>query len=291
MRREEIVAGAFETIQRGSKSFRASSRLFDRITRERAWLLYCWCRHCDDQCDGQEYGMGVGERGSVGTLRAKTQRVVAGEFIGELPFDALAQLLMERPVPSRLLDDHLQGFELDEAGWRPRTQQDLVRYCYHVAGSVGCMMAIVMGVPADEEQTLERAADLGIAFQLSNIARDIREDHEAGRCYIPQDWLDEFGIAQDSLLDPANQTGLVAIVARLVTLVNGYESSARKGVDRLPFRSRLAVLAAARIYGAIGRRVGSLGPAAWDRRVTIGKAQKLGFLIPSFAEAIALRRH
>ena len=291
MTREEIVAGAFDAIQRGSKSFRASSRLFDRTTRERAWLLYCWCRHCDDQCDGQEFGQGVVSRGSVPALRAKTRRVVAGEIIGELPFDALAQLLRERPVPSRFLDDHLEGFELDESGWRPKTQEDLVRYCYHVAGSVGCMMAIVMGVPADDDATLERAADLGIAFQLSNIARDIREDHDAGRCYIPQDWLDEFAIPQEALLDPEHQAGLMILVGRMVALVNDYEASARKGVDRLPFRSRLAVLAAARIYGAIGRRVGSLGPAAWDRRVTIGRAQKLGYLIPTFTEALRTGRH
>ena len=291
MSREEIVAGALQAIQRGSKSFRASSRLFDRTTRERAWLLYCWCRHCDDQCDGQELGQGTVERGSVPALRTKTRRVVAGETVGELPFEALAQLLRETPLPARLLDDHLQGFELDESGWRPQTQDDLVRYCYYVAGSVGCMMAIVMGVQSEDEETLSRAADLGIAFQLSNIARDIREDLEAGRCYIPQDWLDEYAVPQGQLLEPEYEAGLLAIVGRLVGLVDRYEASARAGVSRLPFRSRLAVLAAARIYGAIGRRVRSLGAAAWDRRVTIGRTEKLGFLLPSVAEAVALRRH
>ena len=65
MRRDELVAGAFDAIQHGSKSFRAASRLFDRETRERAWLLYCWCRHCDDVCDGQVFGMGRMERGDV----------------------------------------------------------------------------------------------------------------------------------------------------------------------------------------------------------------------------------
>jgi phytoene synthase len=291
MTREEVVAGAFQAIQRGSKSFRASSRLFNRETRELSWLLYCWCRHCDDECDGQVMGQGSAQRGSVVALREKTGRVVRGEEVGELPFDALRQLLQERVIPPRLLHDHLQGFELDEAGWTPRTQQDLIRYCYHVAGSVGCMMAIVMGVPADDAETLERASDLGIAFQLSNIARDIREDHENGRCYIPQEWLDEFSIPREQLLDPRHQAGLLAIVGRIVDLVNSYEQNARKGVDRLPFRSRMAVLAAARIYGAIGRRVGALGASAWDRRVTISRTQKLGFLLPSFAEAVALRRN
>ena len=290
MTREELVAGAFDAIQRGSKSFRAASRLFDRTTRERAWLLYSWCRHCDDVCDGQVLGFAGGVRGSVATLRDKTRLVVAGETIGELPFDALGQLLRERPVPANLIEDHLEGFTLDELGWFPRTEVDLVRYCYHVAGTVGSMMAVVMGVPPDDAETLERAADLGIAFQLSNIARDVREDLAAGRCYLPSEWLAEFGVEPAELFADANKPALLTIIGRLVTSVGLYEQSARRGVDRLPFRSRVAVLSAARIYGAIGRRVGQLGEGAWDRRVTVGRARKLAFLVPSVAEAMAIGR-
>jgi phytoene synthase len=290
MTREEIVAGAFAAIQNGSKSFRAASRLFDRTTRERTWLLYCWCRHCDDQCDGQLLGFGTGPRGSVADMRAKTARALAGEDVGELPFQALRQLLSECPIPKRLLDDHLEGFALDEIGWQPRTEADLERYCYHVAGAVGCMMAIVMGVAAQEEETLERAADLGIAFQLSNIARDIRDDQKAGRCYLPSEWLAELGATPETLFTPRSEAALLTIAGRLVERVETYEASARLGVPRLPFRSRLAVLAALRIYGTIGRRVGELGASAWDERVTVGKSRKLAFLVPSFAEAVALGR-
>lgn len=290
MTRDEIVAGAYEVIQSGSKSFRAASRLFDRTTRERAWLLYCWCRHCDDVCDGQTYGFAGGFRGNVAVLRGKTHRAVAGEATAELPFQALSLLLSECPIPERFVEDHLRGFALDESGWQPVTEQDLATYCYYVAGAVGCMMAILMGVPADDEETLERAADLGIAFQLSNIARDVREDLEAGRCYFPSDWMAEFGITRATLFDPENKTALVAIVKRLIDGVSIYEESARLGVEKLPFRSRLAVLSALRIYGAIGRRVGRLGSAAWDQRVTVGKMQKLAYVVPSFAEAVATGR-
>jgi len=291
MTRDEIVAAARESIERGSKSFRAASRLFDRETRERAWLLYCWCRHCDDVSDGQIFGFSGGETGSVAQLKADTRRAIAGEEVEELPFKALRQLLLECPIPERLLNDHLRGFELDEAGWQPKSDEDLSRYCYHVAGAVGCMMAIVMGVPADDEATLERAADLGIAFQLSNIARDIREDLDAGRFYLPQDWLEEFGIAKPAdLFEPANEAALGTMIHRLVDSVGVYEDSARRGVDRLPFRSRLAVLAALRIYGAIGRRVGELGSSAWDKRVTVGRMRKLAFVVPSFAEAVSMGR-
>ncbi|WP_395622072.1 phytoene/squalene synthase family protein [Sphingomonas daechungensis] len=290
MTREQIVAGAYEAIQNGSKSFRAASRLFDRTTRERAWLLYSWCRHCDDVCDGQTYGFGNGVRGNVSVLRGKTHRAVAGEAMTELPFQALSLLLSECPIPERFLDDHLRGFALDESGWQPGTEEDLALYCYYVAGAVGCMMAILMGVPADDEDTLERAADLGIAFQLSNIARDVREDLAAGRCYLPLDWMNEFGVTRETLFDERNEDALVAIVKRLVDSVAVYEESARLGVEKLPFRSRLAVLSALRIYGAIGRRVGRLGRAAWDQRVTVGKMQKLAYVVPSFAEAVVAGR-
>ena len=290
MTREEIVAGAHEAIEKGSKSFRAASRLFDRTTRERAWLLYCWCRHCDDVCDGQTYGFGHGVRDNVAMLRGKTHRAIAGEPSSELPFQALSLLLSECPIPGRFLEDHLSGFALDEAGWQPSTEEDLALYCYYVAGAVGCMMAILMGVPAEDEVTLERAADLGIAFQLSNIARDVREDWEAGRCYLPETWLQEFGTSRETLFAPENEAALTAIAKRLVDSVEVYEESARRGVDKLPFRSRLAVLSALRIYGAIGRRVGRLGRAAWDERVTVGKMQKLAYVVPSFAEAVVAGR-
>ncbi|WP_118858237.1 phytoene/squalene synthase family protein [Sphingomonas mesophila] len=279
--RAELVEGARQAIVAGSKSFRAASRLFDRETRERAWLLYWWCRHCDDACDGQTMGFGSGPKSPVAGLREKTLLAAAGQRVGEGPFDALGMLLRERPIPVSMLEDHLAGFALDERGWRPQTEEDLDRYCYHVAGVVGCMMAIVMGISPDDRETLERAADLGIAFQLSNIARDLREDSEAGRCYVPASWLADLG---------NHCTVHSAIATRLVDRVAAYEASARSGVAQLPFRSRVAVLAALRIYGAIGREVGRLGDQAWDRRVTIGKARKLGFLLPSLAEAARTRR-
>lgn len=290
MTREQIVAGAFAAIQEGSRSFRAASRLFDRTTRERAWLLYCWCRHCDDRCDGQSSGFAGGVIGSVGELRRKTKAAAAGDHSGETAFEALRLLLTERPIPQRFLDDHLDGFALDELRWQPVTEADLIRYCYHVAGSVGCMMAIIMGVEPEDGETLERAADLGIAFQLSNIARDLREDLAIGRCYLPREWLDEVGLDRSNLFAPERRPALLRLVERLVEPIATYERSARLGVHRLPFRSRLAVLSALRIYGAIGRRVGRLGAGAWDRRVTVGRGEKLGFLIPSLAEAIATGR-
>jgi phytoene synthase len=290
MNRAQLVAAAGESIRQGSKSFHMASRLFDRRTRERAWLLYCWCRHCDDVCDGQALGFGTDRaRGNVAATELLTAQVLAGETVGLLPFDALGALLAECPVPHRYIVDHLRGFALDSQGWRPSDEADLLRYCYHVAGAVGCMMAVVMGVEPEEQETLARASDLGIAFQLSNIARDLRDDHEAGRCYVPLEWIERHGLDRRDPLRPDRRDALVAVAGRLTDLALRFEASAHAGVARLPFRARWAVLAAARVYGAIGRRVASLGPSAWETRVVVPRREKLAFLLPTLVEAIRTR--
>ena len=281
--RRSLVAEAERIIRAGSKSFRFASNLFDHDTRERAWLLYAWCRACDDLADGQTLGHGAvspadpGQR--ISLIRDQTDRALAGQKTGLAPFDALRVVVTECAIPRRLIDDHLEGFALDAAGWRPRNEADLLRYCYHVAGAVGCMMALVMGIDANDEDTLDRASDLGIAFQLANIARDIIEDHGVGRVYLPAEWLPPQG------LKPGDRAGLSAIAGRLAELVGRYEASARVGAARLPFRARWAVLTAANIYGGIAREVAARGEAAWDRRVVVGRPAKLALLAKALAQA------
>ncbi|HEX8308271.1 MAG TPA: phytoene/squalene synthase family protein [Allosphingosinicella sp.] len=290
MNRAALVATAGETIRHGSKSFHMASRLFDRTTRERAWLLYCWCRHCDDVCDGQALGFRTDRaQDTVAATEFLTGRVLAGEEVGLLPFDALGALLAECPIPHCYIHDHLEGFALDARGWRPDDETDLLRYCYHVAGAVGCMMAVVMGVDPDDRETLARASDLGIAFQLSNIARDLRDDHEAGRCYVPAEWIELHGLDRGDPLRADRREALVAVAGRLTGLALRFEASAHAGVARLPFRARWAVLAASRVYGAIGRRVATLGASAWETRVVVPRRKKLSFLLPTLVEAIRTR--
>jgi len=277
--RESLVAEAERIIRTGSTSFRFASRLFDQQTRERAWLLYAWCRACDDLADGQVLGHGAVTPGDpearVALARALTERALAGERTGQRAFDALALVAEECAIPRRFIDDHLAGFALDAAGWRPATQEDLLRYCYHVAGAVGCMMAVIMGVAPDDEETLRHAADLGIAFQLANIARDIVEDDAVGRIYLPATWLAEKGLAAGALGEARHRADLADCARRLAALAAPYEASARVGAERLPRRSRWAVLSAANIYGDISRKVIARGERAWDDRTMISKWAKL----------------
>jgi phytoene synthase len=291
--RDSLVAFAFASIARGSKSFAAAARLFNPETRERASLLYAWCRACDDLIDGQDHGgvmAGVADPPArISRVKALTDAAMSGRETGEPAFDCLALVARECRLPRRYVDDLVDGFALDSAGWYPQTLPDLMTYCYHVAGAVGCLMAIVMGVAPDDEATLDRACDLGLAFQLANVARDVAEDAAAGRCYLPRDWLDELGLTEDALLTPAARPRLALLTGRLASLAAHYEASARAGTPMLPFRSAWAVLAAAGIYGGIARKVGAAGTGALDKRVTTGKAEKLGWLLRSAGQS-ALRQ-
>lgn len=292
--RAELVAAAAESIAKGSKSFARASQLFDKATRERAQLLYAWCRRCDDIADGQDHGGELQDDGSeardrVEAMRVLSHRAIDGQPTADLAFDALGQVASESGLTHEMADDVIDGFALDAAEWRPRTEGDLMRYCFHVAGAVGVMMARVMGVPADDTETLDRACDLGLAFQLSNIARDVCEDDAGGRCYLPEEWLVEMDIPPGQHMKPAYRQELVILVRRLVDLAAEHEAAARLGAARLPFRRRWAVLAAANIYGAIGREVRARGAAAWDHRVYTTKAAKLGFVAQAFWQALANR--
>lgn len=293
--RAALVEAARESIARGSKSFAAASKLFDPATRENVWLLYAWCRACDDLADDQDHGgaLGVSGNGQAGAaerleqIRRLTARALGGDETGHFAFDALGMVAAECGINAVHTGDVIAGFALDSAGWRPRSELDMLGYCYHVAGAVGVLMALVMGVDPDDADTLNRASDLGIAFQLGNIARDIAEDHAAGRCYLPSDWLDEAGIVETDLMEPSHRGALVAMVARMCAMAQVYEASARAGAARLPFRCRWAVLSAAGIYGAIARKVAARGARAWDVRVSTSKFEKLRFLTRGLIGAMA----
>lgn len=288
--RDLLVEAAGKSIAAGSKSFRFASQIFDLETRERSWLLYCWCRACDDITDGQTLGHDAkvpeNPEARLAFIRAETDKALAGDAAGYVPFDALATVAVETHIPPNLPHDHLGGFARDASGWQPETGEDLLSYCYQVAGAVGVMMAHVMGVDPNDRDTLDRASDLGIAFQLANIARDVVEDAKVGRTYLPSLWLAEEGLSGADLTDPAHGPALARVTRKLTDLAALYRKSSRVGAARLPFRSRWAVLSAARIYGEVAVRAAELGERAWDKRISVSKAEKFGLVLWAFVDAL-----
>ena len=269
---------ARELIKRGSKSFSGASRMFGNELRNSASLLYAWCRYCDDVVDDQI--LGQGEAGSTETIDARlatlsqqTRDAIAGNPDGEA-FEALAWVVQTHEIPERYPLELLQGFAMDARDHQYETIEDTLLYSYHVAGVVGVMMAMIMG--ARHKATLRRACDLGIAFQLTNIARDVVEDAGRGRIYLPAAWLREAGVAADpkAVLDDANHEAVYSVVLRLLDCADAYYRSARYGLPRLPFRCACAIGAARVIYRDIGNIIRDSGASILNHRAVVSKRRK-----------------
>jgi phytoene synthase len=290
---DTVIAQSEEAIAKGSQSFAAAARLFDRQTRDDAVMLYAWCRHCDDVIDGQTLGhdqvadFREDQQARLDVLREKTAAALAGRSSGEYIFDALQRVVARHDIPHRHPQELLTGFEMDVANRRYETIDDTLEYCYHVAGVVGVMMAMIMG--AREASVLDRASDLGLAFQLTNIARDVIDDARAGRVYMPAEMLRRHGITEIDPDDRSQWPKLHAGALELLYLAEDYYASAYEGMAALPPRSAWAIAAARRVYRAIGTKLRTGGASAWEKRVSTSKNEKLLLLAQSLGDVVVTR--
>jgi 15-cis-phytoene synthase len=290
---QPLLNHATQTMAAGSKSFATASKLFDAATRRSALMLYAWCRHCDDVTDGQTLGFAATAsnpataEARLAMLQTETRRAYAGQAMTEPAFAAFQEVALAHAIPQQQAFDHLEGFAMDVRGEEYETLDDTLRYCYHVAGVVGLMMARVMGVR--DEAVLDRACDLGLAFQLTNIARDIVEDAQAGRCYLPTRWLADAGLNRDNVADPSQRGALAQLATRLVAEAEPYYASARAGLGGLPLRSAWAIATARGVYREIGVKVRNAGEKAWDQRQGTSRPEKLALLMSGAGLALSSR--
>ena len=276
---DAISEASRQSIEAGSKSFAAAARLFDPEMRDSARLFYAWCRHCDDVIDGQAGGLGLVERQGLpaerlAALERRTRAALRGEPQDDPAFAAFARVACKHRVPAQLPLDILEGFRRDVEGRSYRSLDDLFGYCYGVAGAVGVTMAIIMGVRWKDAAVLDRACDLGLAFQMTNIARDVMDDARLGRVYLPAELFGRDTVTPRFVLDPANRGAVIEAVHALLELAERYYASARIGIVHLPWRSAWAIATALATYREIGRRVRQ-APDPWAERITVPGRRKV----------------
>ncbi len=265
------LAACRVAIRTGSRSFHAASRLLPDRVAGPAIALYAFCRTADDAVDGPGGGAAVLER-----LTERLDRVYAGRPADFAADRAFADMVALHDLPRALPEALLEGFAWDVAGGRYADLPALLAYATRVAGSVGAMMAVVMGVRSPA--VLARACELGVAMQLSNIARDVGADAAAGRLYLPLEWLAEAGLAPDALLrQPMQSPALTSVVTRLLAEADTLYARADAGIAALPLVCRPGIAAARLLYAAIGDAVrrGGADPA---RRARVPGYRKLGLL-------------
>lgn len=260
-------------IREGSRSFHAASLVLPAHVRRPAYGLYAFCRLSDDAVDRDG-----GSLDAVLRLRARLARACDGDP-HDAPADrAMADVLRHHAIPRAAPEALLEGLAWDTEGRRYESFEELQAYAVRVAGSVGVMMTLMMGVR--DGLTLARACDLGVAMQLTNIARDVGEDARAGRLYLPLAWMREAGVDPDAFLSaPVASSPVKGVVARLLREADALYARARRGVAHLPANCRPAILAAALLYAEIGRELSRRhGLDSVSHRARVGGARKLALL-------------
>ncbi|HEY8125566.1 MAG TPA: phytoene/squalene synthase family protein [Methylocystis sp.] len=260
-------------IRQGSRSFYAASLILPRRMRAPAYGLYAFCRLSDDAVDVEG-----GSFAALARLRERLARACEGRPHSVAADRAMADLMRRYAIPRAVPEALLDGLAWDAEGRRYETLDELFDYAMRVAGTVGVMMTLMMG--AREPQTLARACDLGIAMQLTNIARDVGEDARAGRLYLPLCWLRAAGVDPEAFLaQPIATPALKGVVARLLGEADALYTRARRGIAQLPLSCRPAILAAALLYAEIGRELEErLGLDCVTRRARVGAPRKLALV-------------
>lgn len=280
------LAACRALLRGGSRTFFAASLLLPERVREPATGLYAFCRLADDAVD---LG-GDGAEEALDGLRERLERAYEGR---PLPFPvdrAFADVVAGHAVPRALPEALLEGFAWDAAGRRYEDLADVRAYAARVAGTVGAMMAVLMG--ARSPDALARACDLGAAMQLTNIARDVGEDARAGRLYLPRAWLREAGIDPDGwLARPVFGDALASVVRRLLRAADELYGRAEAGIAGLPADCRPGIYAARFLYAGIGRELERQGLDSVSCRAVVPPARKLRLLARAVAaSAVATAR-
>jgi 15-cis-phytoene synthase len=264
-----------------SKSFYLSSLLLPARVREASWALYAFCRRADDAVDEGEESSAMSR---VDGLRRRLDTVYGSGATNLDAVDRAYAFVAERyAIPRALPAALLEGMEMDARGTVYQTWDDLLAYCFRVASTVGLMMTKVMGYRGDV--ALLRAADLGVAMQLTNIARDVGEDARRGRVYLPRELLDEVGADPRQIGRGAADAATRAATRKLLARATLHYRAADLGVPLLPRACRLAIASSREIYSAIGEAIAHNDYDSVASRAYVTLARKL-FLVLRASRAL-----
>ena len=265
-----------QSLENHGKSFYWASFFLPNKNKDAASKLYSICRYFDDLAD--ETSADQSEK-----LKEEFEQICNR---AEHPIN---KFFKNNNISIRALGDLVKGLIKDQKLVRIQTERDLIEYSYQVAGTVGLMMQPLILV--NDKEANKHAVDLGIAMQLTNIARDIYEDATMNRVYLPKEWLRDISIEQlTSSSDQQIQSQMRKIIKKLIDLSEVYYQNGFSGMKYIPIKTRLAIFFAAKIYRGIGMKIKSNQYQYSSKRVYLNKFNKLRVTIKSLPEFIFLKR-
>lgn len=267
-----------------------ASKLLPEPLRDPASIVYAWCRRADDAIDDAE---GDEQRLALQRLRKELELVYAGHQLSDPVLAAFQHVVFEANIPKHYPTELLAGMQMDASGFEYETWSDLLRYCYRVASTVGLMMCHVMGVR--DAAALPHAAHLGVAMQLTNIARDVREDWHRGRLYLPAELLERHHLGHLPTLlhlpfPEGAREGCARALRELLAVADRYYESGNRGLGYLSPRCELSVRAASAVYSAIGDEIARGGYDVTAPRAVVPTRKKLLLCAAATLRTLVQRR-
>ena len=278
-----------------AKTFYLGTLLMPKEKSKAIWAIYAWCRRTDELVDGAKAQYTTEE--TLAEWEQQLESVFSGQPIDDTDV-ALADTIKRFPIDIQPFRDMIAGQGMDLYRSRYQTFEELKLYCYRVAGTVGLMSNAVLGigncnsgVPWETDQgyvPTQEAIALGIAMQLTNILRDVGEDAQRGRIYLPLEDLAAFDYTEQDLLAGVNDERWKAIMAFQIKRARKYYQEAEKGIKYLIRDSRLPVWASLMLYQGILDAVERNNYDVFQKRAFVPKGMKLALLPIAWLRAQAL---
>ncbi|MBI1270261.1 phytoene/squalene synthase family protein [bacterium] len=274
-----------DVIYRNSQSFFLSSLLLPSDVRACAWAIYGFCRNADDLIDSPPKPDRAFLQHSLFRLHRRLDEVYSGQPQTLLD-SAFASFVHRYALPRSIPECLLDGFATDVNGVDFAEERQLIEYSFKVASTVGLMIVHAMEPELKENRkfVLTKACDLGIAMQLTNIARDMGADLKNGRVYFPHSWRERHGF--EPFFNDGGNPGFSkaeSLIAReLITLSDRHYASALEGIELLPSRCRPAISAALFVYSAINGKIKANNYDSISRRAIVPISFKLALVLKAY---------
>ncbi len=274
------------SIQTHSKSFALASKLLPPRSRDDAAVLYAWCRAADDAIDESPPAQQSQE---LARLRSELETVYGNQPVADPLLSAFRELLERCSIPRHYPSELLAGMAMDAKAQNYPDVPTLMGYCYRVASTVGLMMCHVIGL--GREQAMRHAAHLGMAMQLTNVCRDVMEDWQRERLYLPDSLLERHGAGRlrshlGGEFPRELRAACAATVGELLDMADRYYRSADRGMRDLPWRAAFGVRTARLVYADIGRVLRKAGCDVGAGRAIVSKPRKLFLVMRAGLEAL-----
>ena len=268
---ESLELNPIIDLKREGKSFYWASFFLPKKTKKNAGILYSICRYFDDIADKNSENKSDYLRNTIKEIKNNKNNKVS-------------IFLKKNKINNSIFIDLIEGLILDQSNIRIQNKEELIKYSYHVAGTVGLMMSKIIGVT--HKKAAQSAIDLGIGMQLTNIARDVYEDSKMKRIYIPFDWIpnisithlnsfDELSLEKDKIISNA--------IHKLINLSEKFYKNGFAGLKYIPVSARLGIFIAANVYRGIGIKIKYKEKKYPKKRVYLNSFEKFLITVKSIA--------